>query len=187
MKLNSTISSAALVISCLALLVALGPTVYAAATVGTADIQNHAVTTPKLADEAVTTTQLAPNAVTGAIIAPATIRASNLGTNSVSPRSVQNKSLTLSKLKGADVKLNVVLSAGAIPNGRCKSRILTVAGSKIGEMVLISLQTQGTLQDGVFIYGTQVAQNGQATAVICNMSGTTSSAINKLVRVVTLG
>jgi hypothetical protein len=58
--------SPALVISLIALFVAMGGIGYAAATIGTSDIKNGAVTTKKLHNNAVATKKIKNNAVTGA-------------------------------------------------------------------------------------------------------------------------
>jgi hypothetical protein len=58
--------SPALVISLIALFVAMGGIGYAAAKIGTSDIENGAVTTKKLHNKAVTTKKIKANAVTGA-------------------------------------------------------------------------------------------------------------------------
>jgi hypothetical protein len=165
MKLKFKTPSPALVISCFALVVALGPVVRAANTVGTDDIIDLAVTAPKLAGEAVTAEK----------IAPASVTASKLADNAVA----------LANIKGADDNVRLTVNAGSIPDGRCKPFKLIVPAAKAGEVVLLSLK--GSLQPGVFIYGTQVLTNGRPMAVVCNMSGTTLETINKLVRVVTIG
>jgi hypothetical protein len=71
--------SPATLVAMLALIVALsGGTAWAAATVGTGDIKNKAVTTPKLDTEAVTTAKLAPKAVQSAKIAPGAVRTAKI-------------------------------------------------------------------------------------------------------------
>ncbi len=58
--------SPALVISAIALFLAIGGISWAAATIGTSDIKNGAVTTKKLHNNAVSTKKIKNNAVTGA-------------------------------------------------------------------------------------------------------------------------
>jgi hypothetical protein len=65
-KLRRLRPSPALVISLIALFVAMGGIGYAAATIGTSDIKNNAVTTKKLHNNAVATKKIRNNAVTGA-------------------------------------------------------------------------------------------------------------------------
>ncbi len=76
--------SPALIVSCIALLVALGPAVHAADTVGSSDIINGSIIAEDLADAAVTFTKLAPNSVRSGTVA--------------------NNSLTAVDIKGADVE-----------------------------------------------------------------------------------
>ena len=70
--------SAPLVISILALFVALGGSAYAAATVGTSDIQNGAVTTPKIADRAVTAPKIAHDAISTMHLRPTSVHHEDL-------------------------------------------------------------------------------------------------------------
>lgn len=64
-KLRSALPSPAMVLALLALAVALSGTAYAATTIGTDQIKNGAVTTPKLHDGAVSAAKLSNGAVTG--------------------------------------------------------------------------------------------------------------------------
>ena len=89
-------SSAALVVSVIALFVALGGSALAISQIGTAQIQDGAVTTSKLHSKAVTTGKLANNAVT----------TSRLANNSVTGAQVKDGSLTAS-----DVAPNTFLAA----------------------------------------------------------------------------
>lgn len=101
--------SPALVISVLALFVALGPVAYAADTIGSSDIIDGAVLTNDLGDSAVTSAK------------------------------VQNESLTTDDLKGADAgSAKLSLAAGAVPKGKCATRTITAAGAKTGEAVVVS-------------------------------------------------
>lgn len=60
-RLSGKRPSAALVLSAMALTVAMGGTSYAAATIGTGDIKNNAITSPKIRDGAIRMADLAPN------------------------------------------------------------------------------------------------------------------------------
>ena len=75
--------SPALVISVIALFVALGGVGYAAATVGTDDIQTGAVTSPKIHNAAVNTQKLAAGAVGNGKIADFAVTSGKLGSDSV--------------------------------------------------------------------------------------------------------
>jgi hypothetical protein len=83
--------SPATLVVVLALIAALsGGTAWAAATVGTADIKNKAVTTPKLDDGAVTGKKLKTQAVGPAKIALGAVRTAKLADNSVTTRKIAN-------------------------------------------------------------------------------------------------
>ena len=72
-KLRSRRPSPSLVISILALFVALGGSAYAASKVGTKDIKKNAVTAIKIKKNAVTTAKIKGNAVTGAKVDEGTL------------------------------------------------------------------------------------------------------------------
>ena len=91
-KLRGRVSSAH-VIALAALFVALGGTAFAAATIGTNDIKNQAVTKPKIAKKAVTTGRIADQAVTDRTLRDQAVTNPKLADNSVdSPRSPTRRS-----------------------------------------------------------------------------------------------
>jgi hypothetical protein len=102
--------SPAMVVACIALLVALGGTSFAAVSqlasnsVGTAQLKNNAVSTPKIKNNAVTAPKIASNAVAAAKIASNAVTAAKIAANAVTSAKVADGSLT-----AAD------LAAGAIP------------------------------------------------------------------------
>src|SRR5436190_23414259 len=67
----------------LALFLALGGTAYAAATIGTSDIQNGAVTTPKIAAEAVSNAKIEPGAVSTGKLVDGSVRTTKLAGGAV--------------------------------------------------------------------------------------------------------
>ena len=75
--------SPALVISTIALFVAIGGISWAAATIGTNDIKNNAVTAKKLHKKAVTTKKIKNNAVNGSKVRPNAIGSSEIATGAV--------------------------------------------------------------------------------------------------------
>lgn len=99
-------SSAALVVSVIALFVALGGSALAISQIGTAQIQDGAVTTSKLHSKAVTTGKLANNAVTTGRLANNAVTTSRLADNSVTSAKVKDGSLT-----AGDVAPNTFLAA----------------------------------------------------------------------------
>jgi hypothetical protein len=102
--------SPALVLACIAFLVALGPAVYAANTVFSTDIVDGQVQTPDLAELAVTHSKLGPRSVTSA------------------------------NLNGANLKRGLInFSAGEMANGRCRDFVLDAPGAVRGDVVILSL------------------------------------------------
>jgi len=111
-KTRSFRPSPAIVISCLALFLALTGSAFAVGiaknsvrspqiadgTVRTVDLHDGAVTTPKLGLASVGADQLAENAVTTAKVAPDSLTAQDLATSSVTSSEVADQSLT-----GADI------------------------------------------------------------------------------------
>jgi hypothetical protein len=103
-KLLSRRPSPALVVACIALLVALGGTSVAAVgqlannSVGTAQLKNNAVTTPKIKNNAVTAPKIASNAVAAAKIASNAVGAAKIASNAVTGAKVQDGSLAAADL-----------------------------------------------------------------------------------------
>jgi hypothetical protein len=93
----------ATVISVLALFFALGGSAFAAATVGTADLQNQAVTTPKLADGAVTGKKIATQAVGPAKIALGAVRTAKIIDAAVTTAKLADDSVTTDKIADGQV------------------------------------------------------------------------------------
>lgn len=167
MTLKLKTPSPALVVACIALVVALGPAVKAANTVSSDDIIDGAVNTQDLANAAVTAAKLAPN--------------------SVQSSNVVNNSLTTADIKGADVSGTLFnLAAGAVANGRCKDITIVAAGAAAGEGMLLTLQ--GPAPVGMVFVGVRIPINNRATLKVCNLTGAASPAINALpLRVITFG
>ena len=158
--------SPALIVACIALLVALGPAVHAANTVFSTDIVDGEVKTADLADAAVTFAKLAPNAV----------RSEN----------VLNNSLTAADLKGADVNGALIsFPAGAVAIGRCKDFALVAPGAAPGEAVVLSLMAAAP--QGMLFSGVRVHLANRVTLKVCNLTGGPSPVISSLpVRVLTI-
>lgn len=126
-KTRSFRPSPALVISCLALFLALTGSAFAVGiaknsvrsaqiadgTVRSIDLRDSSVSTPKIAPDAVTGTQLAENSVSSAEVAPDSLTAQDLGAGAVTSSEVADQSLT-----DADLGPNSVgsseLQAGAV-------------------------------------------------------------------------
>ncbi len=195
-----------MVMACIALLVALGPAVLAANTIGSSDIidesilsqdiKNGEVQTVDLADLAVTQAKLGPSAVgtgnvadnslTGADLADFAVTRTKLGLNSIGSNNVVNEALTGADLKGANGNSAISLAAGAVANGRCKDFPVVVAGASLGEAVVVSLKR--SVPPGMLFYGVMVPAANRVTVKVCNLTGGASPAISALpLRVFTFG
>lgn len=151
------------VCSFLALTIALGTgTAYAANTVFSTDIVNGEVKTVDIAKGAVTVGKIADNAVTGAKVA--------------------GGSLTTSDLAG--VSVTGFVSVSGIPNGRCSNVTFGIAGAQVGEVPVVA--TNAPMQNGIVMVALRVESAGHVQVAVCNMSGTTMTAIDSLpIRVIT--
>ena len=170
--------SPALVVACIALLVALGPAVRADNTILSSDIVNGEVRTEDLGDFAVTIGKIALNAIVSSRVAD----------SSLTGIDVLNESLTSADLKGADFSSAINLGAGAVVNGRCSDFAVATPGAGVsaGEAVLVSLQ--GAVAPGMLIYGVRAPSLNTITLKICNLTGGASPAIVNLpFRVLTFG
>ena len=105
--------SPALVISMIALFVALGGVGYAAATVGTDDIQTGAVTSPKIHNEAVNTQKIATGAVGPGKIATGAVQNPKIANLAVTTGKLGDDSVTSPKLVGTTEGVNTTsITAG---------------------------------------------------------------------------
>lgn len=115
-KLRGRVSSAH-VIALAALFVALGGTAFAAATIGTNDIKNQAVTKPKIAKKAVTTGRIADQAVTERTLRDQAVTNPKLADNSVDSAKIADSSVTASELGGTTQVVSANTSVTANGNG----------------------------------------------------------------------
>ena len=150
------------VVATLALVIAMSGTAYAVNTIGTSDIQNGAVTTPKLADEAVTTAKIAPN--------------------SIGSLRLHDNSVTLTDLVGADTTGAISFSLGA---NSCGTLNLGVPGMAVGQAALLTWTT--TLPASIVLSPLRVVSTTQASVRACNESASPVSVSNAGVRIVTFG
>jgi hypothetical protein len=141
----------ATIISVLALFVGLSGTAYAAATIGTDDIKNKAVTTPKLDTEAVTTAKLAPQAVKPAKIAPGAVRTAKIFDAAVTTAKIADAAVTTAEIADAAVT-TAEIANGAVSNVKIADAAVTtaklangaVSNSKLGNNSV----TTAKIQDG---------------------------------------
>jgi hypothetical protein len=178
------------VCSALALTVALGTGgAYAANTVRSKDIVNgqvkaadlkkNAVTSDKIKDGNVGSADLAAGSVDGSKVTDGSLSGSDLAAGSLDGSKVKDESLTFSDIAGGEATGNVSFNAGFIANGRCRDFVFSIGGdATTGDAVVFSVR--GPMQQGVFLYGTQVISDTQVGGEICNLSGTTMTAITEL-------
>ena len=100
------------VTSLLALFIALGGTVYAAATIGAGDIKRNAVRAKHIKSANVKRADIAPNAVNGGRVANESLAAADLGPNSVTGSEIANGSVSASKLGVAPQWSNIAFTNG---------------------------------------------------------------------------
>ncbi len=93
MNVSSRRPSPAIVISVLALFVALGGTAYAATKIGTKDIRNNAITAAKIKKNAVTEAKIKANAVTTAKIKANAVTTAKIKANAVTGAKVDESTL----------------------------------------------------------------------------------------------
>lgn len=155
--------SPALVISILALFVALGGSAYAATKIGTKDIKANAITTGKIKKNAITTAKIKKDAVTGAKIKESTLGAVPNATNAVNATNATNFSrYYTSGLKkagpGADTNLGSVGPFTIL--GKCKD----IGGGEAEATVVATTSAAGSYEytyeftsysDGTFNPGTE--------------------------------
>jgi hypothetical protein len=104
-RVSARLPSSALVVACLALLLALGGVGGAAVTqappknsVGTAQLKSNAVTTPKLKNNAVAAAKIASNAVVAAKIASNAVSSAKIASNAVSSAKIAAGAVTADKV-----------------------------------------------------------------------------------------
>ncbi len=136
----------ATIIASIALFVALGGVTYAAATIGTKQLKNGAVTRAKIKNRAVSPSKLANRAVTN----------EKLATNAVTPAKLRNSSVTVGKLADGAVQTSN-LSTGAVSESKLGSGAVTpskLGGGAVGTAALADGSVTGAkLADGAITAG----------------------------------
>ncbi len=154
--------------------------------VGSDEIATDAVGATEIADNSIDTGEIVDNSLFANDLASASVGLSELQSNAVDGSKVANNSLTTADIKGADSAGHISLGANAVANGQCRDFNISVGGAAVGEAVVISLQ--GTLPEGILIYGVRVPSAGTATMKVCNLSGAAMAAISDLpIRIITYG
>jgi len=88
-------------------------------------------------------------------------------------------------LAGGESNGAISLGAGFAANGRCRDVGVAVGGAHVGDAVIFSIN--GSVPQGIMLYGVGVPTNGTVTLKVCNLSGGAMAAISNLpVAVVTI-
>lgn len=148
---SPTRGSLSLVISILALVIALSGTAYAAITDGsvhTRHLANGAVTTPKIAFGAVTNPKIATDAVTHGKIAAQAVRTADLQTDSVTGAKVRDGSLALGDLGGEETDQTTTIGSQiSIAANTCATLSLRTLNPSppgyLGSMVVGTITSSG--------------------------------------------
>ncbi len=141
-KTRSFRPSPALVISCVALFLALTGSALAVGlaknsvrsaqiadgTVRTVDLRDNAVTAPKIAADSVGSEEIAENAVESPEVAPDSLSAADLGANSVGSSEIQPKSVGASELGTVTVRTN---SASVANNANGSVSVSCATGEQV--------------------------------------------------------
>src|SRR4051794_12472710 len=188
------------VASTLALVLALGGTAYAAATVHTADIADSAVTNAKVAnssigtgklidgsiaaadigagavidtklgDGAVTNAKLGDGSVTNFKLGSGSVTHSKIGANAIDSSNVASNSLTLADLLGANITGAIGFTLAAT---HCGDLALGVAGAAVGQSVLMTATGTTALPASVVLGFARVTSAGHIVVRACNVSAST--------------
>jgi hypothetical protein len=172
------------VVATLALFFALGGTAYAA-TIGTSDIQDGAVTTPKLASEAVTNAKIAPVAVSTGKLADGSVTNGKLAANAVTGADVASNSLTLSDIKGINQTGFISFTINA---HTCGKLTFGVSGAAAGQAAMLTWMATGDSIPTRLVLGPlEVVDSSTIVGYACNTGGTAVTRSHMGVRVVTFG
>jgi hypothetical protein len=161
--------SPALVISVIALFVAIGGISWAAATIGTSDIKNGAVTNKKLHKNAVVTKKIKNNAVTGAKAKESSFSQVPEAAHADNATNAQNAANAEALSGNTVVGEGDIDGPGFVTNSSCTPISKTVPGAQAGDHVVL------TPPSGWPTYEINLTARVTADTVtyeICNESGT---------------
>jgi hypothetical protein len=166
--------SPATVISVLALVAALSGGTAWAATIGTAQIKNGAVTTAKIADGAVTTPKVKNLAVTGGKIASGAVTGSKIATGAVSSGKLASNAVTGSKIAAGAVTSTTIAPASVTTDAIGDAQ---VTSAKIGDDQITSAKIAAAAVTSDEIASGAVTSAGIANGAVAT-TDLASSAVN---------
>ncbi|MBJ7519775.1 MAG: hypothetical protein JHC84_08775 [Solirubrobacteraceae bacterium] len=152
----------ATVIASIALFVALGGVTYAAATIGTSQLKNGAVTRAKIKNRAVSPSKLANRAVTN----------EKLATNAVTPAKLRARAVTVGKIADNAVQ-SPNLTTGAVTESKLGSGAVTPSKLGAGAVGTAAL-ADGAVTAGKIADGTIPASKLQTGQVVTGRGALTS-------------
>lgn len=174
-----------MIVSCLALLVALGPAVRAADTIGSSDIIDESILSADIKNGEVKADDVGDLAITSGKLAPNSVGGGKIIDGSIASAEIINNSLTSLDIKGADITGPLQVTANAVPNGRCANANVTVGGAASGEVPVLALK--GSVPPGILFVAVRVPSANTVTVKVCNFTGAASPAINVPARIMTFG
>jgi hypothetical protein len=164
----------ATILAAIALFIALGGVTYAAATIGTSDIQNSAVTTPKIARGAVTNSKLRTGQVSNSKLATHAVTNSKIGPFQVSTSKIKNRAVIGGKIANGAVGTNQLanlgvtnakLANGSVTTGKVANNAITSAQLANGSVTASKLATLAVSGRGSVASFRQVVPNGQNATI----------------------
>jgi hypothetical protein len=160
----------ATIIATVALMVALSGAAFAAATIGTAQIKNGAVTKAKLASSSVTGPKIAGGAVHGQDLARGAVTSGKLASGAVGAPALANGAVTQSKL-APNAVTGATLSNGSVTNEKLGPNAVT--GAKIAGSTITAANIQNgqvVKGNGFFLSAREVLPTGAGATTILTLT-----------------
>jgi hypothetical protein len=155
------------VIAMLALFVSIGGVGYAASKIGTNDIQNKAVTKPKIDKQAVSTNRIADQAVKTKKLADQSVKTDKIADQAVTTDKIADQAVTTDKIADQAVTTDKIADL-AVTNGKLGSDSVSV--DKIQDSAVRASELGSTQQ--VVGGAVNIAANGNAEADVSCPGGT---------------
>jgi hypothetical protein len=165
----------ATIIALIALMVALSGVGYAATKIGTSQLKNNAVTTPKIKNAAVSRAKVKNNAVNSSKLATGAVRAADLGAGSVGASALANDAVTGAKLASGSVGTNAI-ATGAVDAAKLGNG--SVTGEKLGPNAVTGAKIAGaTITAANIAPGQVVTGKGEAVSGRLTLAANTANSL----------
>jgi hypothetical protein len=153
--------------------------------VGNADLGIDSVQAIQIADDTIDGGEIIDNSLGQSDLATSSVGSDELASGSVGTSEVASNSLTAFDLAGGESNGTISLTAGYAANGACRDGTIAVGGANPGDALMFSLN--GSVPQGILIYGVRVSSANTVTVKVCNFTGAAMAAITNLqVAVVTV-